>query len=131
MTERDYSHVPLWHKLGAKQGSRIDVLHRPVSVVALEELPDGASRGRAGSDVIITFMTDAAKVSDEFARLTPKLADRGGLWMAWPKKTSSIPNSLDFNKVQHAGLSCGLVDNKVCRIDDEWQAVRFVRRVKK
>jgi len=131
MTERDYSHVPLWQKLGAKQGSRIIVLHRPVSVVALGELPASASRGRADLDVIITFMTDAAKVSDEFARLIPKLADRGGLWMAWPKKASLIPNSLDSTRVQHAGLSCGLVDNKVCRIDDDWQAVRFVRRVKK
>ena len=131
MTERDYSHVPLWHKLGAKEGSRIDVLHRPSSVVALGELPASASRGRADLDVIITFMTDGAKVSGEFARLIPKLADRGGLWMAWPKKTSSIPNSLDFNTVQHAGLASGLVDNKICRIDDDWQAARFVRRVKK
>jgi hypothetical protein len=131
MAEHDYSQVPLWHKLGVKEGSRVNILHLPGNIEELSTLPADASRGKAGVDVVITFVTASTKLQGEFARLTPTLTGRGGLWVAWPKKTSSIPNDLDFDTVQHAGLSCGLVDNKVCRIDDDWQAVRFVRRLNK
>ena len=81
--------------------------------------------------MILTFATRCARLEQEFVQLLPALADRGGLWVAWPKKASSIPNDLDFDTVQRLGLSLGLVDNKTCRIDDDWQAVRFVRRLTK
>ena len=131
MAERDYSAVPLWHKLGVKEGSLVNILHLPDNVEALSKLPANASRGKVSVDVIIVFVTSSTKLQDEFARLMPTLAGRGGLWVAWPKKTSSIRNDLDFDTVQRTGLSCGLVDNKICRIDDDWQAIRFVRRLKK
>jgi hypothetical protein len=52
-----------------------------------------------------------------------------GLWVAWPKKASKLETDLDFATVQQIGLDAGLVDNKSCAIDDEWQALRFVYRL--
>ncbi len=56
------------------------------------------------------------------------LTTAGGLWAAWPKKSSKIPNDLSFETVQGIGLAAGLVDNKSCAIDSDWQALRFVYR---
>jgi hypothetical protein len=53
----------------------------------------------------------------------------GGLWIAWPKKTSGVATDLGFDAVQQVGLDAGLVDNKVCAIDATWSGLRFVRRV--
>ena len=51
------------------------------------------------------------------------------LWIAWPKKASQIETDLDFATVQESGLGAGLVDNKSCAIDGDWQALRFVYRL--
>jgi hypothetical protein len=51
------------------------------------------------------------------------------LWVAWPKTSSSVESDLTFQAVQEIGLGAGLVDNKSCSIDVEWQALRFVYRV--
>jgi hypothetical protein len=53
----------------------------------------------------------------------------GGLWVAWPKKTSCVATDLTFDPVQEVGLDAGLVDNKVCAIDDTWSGLRFVVRL--
>ena len=52
----------------------------------------------------------------------------GGLWVAWPKKSSVLMTSLTFDRVQQHGVDAGLVDNKVCAIDDDWSGLRFVVR---
>ena len=64
-----------------------------------------------------------------FAALKETLAPADSLWIAWPKKASRIETDLDFDAVQRAGLDAGLVDNKSCAVDEEWQAVRFVYRL--
>ena len=61
--------------------------------------------------------------------LKATLEPADGLWIAWPKKASKLETDLDFDAVQEAGLDAGLVDNKSCAIDDEWQALRFVYRL--
>ena len=102
----------------------------PASASELQQLPPGAASARTDLDVIVIFATKTAHLA-KFATLLPTLADRGGLWVSWPKKTSKVPHELEFGTVQATGLKLGLVDNKICRIDDDWQAMRFVRRVKK
>ena len=57
------------------------------------------------------------------------LGDDGGLWVAWPKKTSGVATDLAFDAVQRIGLDAGLVDNKVAAIDATWSGLRFVYRV--
>jgi hypothetical protein len=86
--------------------------------------------GRSPYDVILLFAMER-KVLDK--RLDParsRLAPAGGLWVAWPKRSSGVPTDLDGNIVQSMGLSAGLVDNKVCSINATWSGLRFVIRLR-
>ena len=101
MPDRDYSGTPLSKKLGAKPGS----------------------------EVVVFFTTRRAELLERLPRLKATLAPADGLWIAWPKKASKLETDLDFDAVQQAGLDAGLVDNKSCAIDEDWQALRFVYRI--
>ena len=101
MAEKDYSGTPLSRKLGAKPGV----------------------------EVVVLFTTSRAELAARLPALKATLARADGLWIAWPKKASTVDTDLDFDAVQSAGLAAGLVDNKSCAIDGDWQAVRFVYRL--
>jgi hypothetical protein len=132
MPERDYSHVPLARKLGIGAGARVSLIGAPDGVQALlGELPDGvdiATQARAGTDVAVLFRTQARGLAPAFARVAGTLTPAGGLWVAWPKRSSGVATDVDFDLVQRTGLAAGRVDNKVCSIDPTWTAVRFVVR---
>lgn len=99
----------------------------------LGPLPEGAEIVEGPGeplDVIVLFVQEENDLANRFTRLAEMLTDAGGLWVAWPKKSSRIPNDLSFETVQGIGLEAGLVDNKSCAIDSDWQALRFVRRRK-
>jgi hypothetical protein len=110
----------------------------PVSAPAgfrklLGHLPEGAEivESPAGRlDVILLFVSEQADLLARFRDLAEVLSESGGLWVAWPKKSSKIPNDLSFEAVQAVGLGAGLVDNKSCAIDADWQGLRFVYRKK-
>ncbi|MGH2712238.1 MAG: DUF3052 domain-containing protein [Actinomycetota bacterium] len=132
MPDKDYSATPLPKKLGIKEGSSVALLSAHAGFV-LSPLPTAALvRDRAGSreDVIVFFATGASELERRFGWLKRRLDPAGGLWIAWPKKSSSIENDLTFEEVQRIGLEAGLVDNKSCAIDGDWQALRFVYRLK-
>ena len=121
-----YSGTPLPQKLGIKGGSR----------VRLAGAPDGFARSigvkpqtRGEADVIVFFTRDAARLRSEFSKLKQSLHSAGGLWVAWPKKSSGVPTDLTENDIRAIGLAEGLVDNKVCAIDDTWSGLRFVYRL--
>ena len=78
--------------------------------------------------MVVFFTTERAELERRFSALRDTLNDADGLWVAWPKKASAIETDLDFDAVQRTGLDAGLVDNKSCAIDADWQAVRFVWR---
>ena len=80
--------------------------------------------------MVVFFTTSAAELERRFPALKKALAPADGLWIAWPKKASKLETDLDFATVQRIGLDAGLVDNKSAAIDDDWQAVRFVYRLK-
>jgi hypothetical protein len=84
---------------------------------------------KPGAAVTVFFTTSRAELEARFGALKETLAPADGLWIAWPKKASRIETDLDFDAVQRVGLDGGLVDNKSCAIDEEWQAVRFVYRL--
>jgi hypothetical protein len=84
---------------------------------------------KPGAAVTVFFTTSRTELEARFGVLKKTLAPADGLWIAWPKKASSIETDLDFAAVQQIGLDAGLVDNKSCAIDDDWQAVRFVYRL--
>ena len=85
---------------------------------------------KPGAEVVVLFTTTQAELERRFTALKRTLAPADGLWIAWPKKASKIETDLDFATVQKIGLDAGLVDNKSAAIDENWQAVRFVYRVK-
>jgi hypothetical protein len=79
--------------------------------------------------VVLFFVTRRAELARRFPSFVRALETDGGLWVAWPKKTSGVATDLAFDAVQEVGLDAGLVDNKVCAIDATWSGLRFVRRV--
>jgi len=102
------------------------------------ELPDlpaevtlrGDLRGSAPVDVFVLFTPSAAALHRRLPACERRLAVAGGLWIAWPKKASGVATDLGEAAVRAAGLDLGLVDNKICAIDETWSALRFVRRLK-
>lgn len=125
---------PLVKKLGIKAGAEVAFVGSPGGFrAALAPLPHGVrvhSRPRGELDVIVFFTSQSAELARRFQGLARTLTAAGGMWVAWPKKASSIDSDLTFDIVQRTGLEAGLVDNKSCSIDDDWQALRFVYRLK-
>jgi hypothetical protein len=85
---------------------------------------------KPGTEVVVLFTTSRDELERRFGTLRDSLANADGLWVAWPKKAAKIETDLTFGDVQKIGLDAGLVDNKSCAIDERWQALRFVRRVR-
>jgi hypothetical protein len=131
-----YSGTPLPAKLGLKASSRFGVWAAPNDFAdSLGVLPAGvtvrdATRGSATFDVIVCFSNSRAELVRVLPRAQRQLDPRGGLWICWPKRTSGIQTDLSENDIRKLGLEAGLVDNKVCAIDEIWSALRFVVRLK-
>jgi hypothetical protein len=131
-----YSGTPLAKKLGIKPGHHVALLNAPDAFESLlVDLPADAVVTRdlkdaAPFDVILCFAADLRQFKAAFPAGVKKLAPAGGLWVAWPKKASGIRTDLTENVIRDHGLPTGLVDNKVCAIDDTWSGLRFVVRLK-
>ncbi|MEM9302548.1 MAG: DUF3052 domain-containing protein [Pseudomonadota bacterium] len=127
-----YSGTPLARKLGIKPGMRVLTLGAPAGFPdLLEPLPDGVTlltRSQKPADVIIAFADTPAILRRRLDAAIAKLPADGGLWVAWPKKSAVPDTRLSFDVVQTRGLSLGLVDNKICAIDDTWSGLRLVVR---
>jgi hypothetical protein len=131
MPEKIYN-TPLVKKLGIKENCRLVLVDAPDDFLSkLTPMPEGVetSPGRSELiDVAVLFVTEAAVLKKEFPKLRKRLAKTGGLWVAYPKKASKVKTDITFEVVQGLGLSSGLVDNKICAIDDIWTGLRFVYR---
>ena len=130
-----YSGTPLAQKLGIKAGSSIALVGAPSGFEAtLAGLPDAVTvRARASGsnrslDVIVAFHTARAKLERAVPGLLRALAVDGGLWIAWPKRASGVATDITEDTVREVFLPLGLVDNKVCAIDDTWSGLRVVWR---
>jgi hypothetical protein len=129
-----YSGTPLAKKLGIRSGDRVGLIEPPEGFEdLLTPLPENAETRRglqAGEDypVVVLFSLAADQLAEALPRATRHLPATGGLWVAWPKKASKIDTDLSFDIVQRAGLDLGLVDNKVCAVDETWSGLRFVVR---
>jgi len=126
-------------KLGLKPGARFGLVKPPADFTrTLGALPSGVAArpvaaGRSQFDVIVCFAPTMAEVARRLPTLKRRLDPAGGLWIAWPKKTkkpaSGRRTDVSENDVRATGLAAGLVDNKVCAIDDVWSGLRFVFRL--
>jgi hypothetical protein len=129
-----YSSTPLAKKLGIKEGSRIALVNAPEGFESeLGKLPDKAEfvRRVANSlDMILFFVLEERVLAREFAKHARRLVTNGMIWIAWPKKSSGVATDLSFDVVQRIGLDAGLVDVKICAIDETWSGLKFVYRLK-
>jgi len=131
-----YSGTPLPRKLGIKAGHRVALLGAPPGLSALlAPLPEAARlvtrpRAGAGYDVVLGFVSRAGELRRRFERGRSLLSVDGGLWICWPKQSSALATDLREGHVREHGLGQGLVDNKICAIDEDWSALRFVVRLR-
>ena len=134
MSTAGYSGTPLPRKLGIRDGCRVLLVGAPADFAAtLGELPPGVELLTPGTeelDVAVVFVLDLESLRAHFAALAAALQPAGGLWVAWPKRSSGVATELNENVVREYGLEQGLVDNKVCAIDATWSGLRFVRRLR-
>ena len=128
-----YSGTPLPKKLGIKERARVALLDVPAEVQA--ELTEALSSCELPNtsrvlDFVFLFSKKRSELTKEFSRMAKRLAPAGVLWVAWPKKTSGVHTDLSENEVRRIGLQAGLVDVKVCAVDEVWSGLKFVIRVK-
>jgi hypothetical protein len=128
-----YSGTPLPRKLGIKPEARLGLIGPPEGFdETLGELPPGVvvrRRLQGPCDVLVAFFTERAVLERRLPALKRALDEAGGLWLAWPKRSSGVPTDLGDGPVRELGLAAGLVDNKVCAIDGTWSGLRFVYRL--
>jgi len=128
------STTPLPRKLGIKPGARLGLLAAPDGFGdTLGELPPGVTirdSARGPLDVIVAFFTARRELERRLPTAVQALDPAGGLWIAWPKRASSVPTDVGEGLVRELGLAAGLVDNKVCAIDATWSGLRLVYRLR-
>jgi hypothetical protein len=129
-----YSGTPLPRKLGVKPGHRLVLLGAPEGFreVTLGALPDGvrvATRAQGIADVIVSFHTRRSDLARRLERLRALMEPAAGLWIAWPKRASGVATDITEDVVREIALPTGLVDNKVCAIDETWSGLRLVIRL--
>jgi hypothetical protein len=127
MTPAGYSGTPLPEKLGIKDGDTVVVVDEPDAV----DIPATTTRlpsEPATADVIVFFTTERARLERELGTLRRAMTPSAGLWIAWPKKASKVPTDMTEDVVREVALPTGLVDNKVCAIDETWSGLRLVIR---
>jgi len=130
-----YSGTPLPKKLGIKTDHRVALLHAPANFMeTLGALPDGVTLlrklDRKPVNVVLLFVRSSADLAAQFSPTNAALDHDGGLWVAWPKKSSGVKTDLTEDTIRVLGLECGLVDNKVCAVDGTWSGLRFMYRLK-
>lgn len=129
-----YSGTPLAKKLGIKANSRVALPHLPGEVQ--KELRDALAEcqiinlGKGTLDLVVNFVTSEKELRTSVSSWSRRLAPAGMLWIAWPKKSSGVRTDLAENKIREIGLADGLVDVKVCTINQVWSGLKFVVPVK-
>src|SRR5207249_5956514 len=128
-----YSGTPLSKKLGIKSSMNVAFVNAPATFSRTLDLPSEVTnnqRTRKPLDFVLLFVKSEKDLKKEFSRLAGKLKPSGMLWVAWPKKSSGVVTDLAFTNVQTIGLAAGLVDVKICAVNDTWSGLKFMYRLK-
>jgi len=128
-----YSGKPLHEKLGIKPCYAISILNNPENLEEFLQIPTGIGTSfnlASDRDLILSFHTEATTLEQDFPNLIAAIVTNGSIWISWPKKTSGMRTDLNENIVRDIGLAAGVVDVKVCAVDENWSGLKFVRRLK-
>lgn len=117
----------LYDKLGLKPEMTVDILNTPEELKKQFDLITTTNRP---VDFLLFFTASQEHLWSNFALLTPQITKNGMLWISWPKQSSGMKSDLNENIVREIGLKNGLVDVKVCAIDETWSGLKFVYRLK-
>jgi hypothetical protein len=132
-TMAGYSGTPLVKKLGIKPGQTLHVIDQPSNYFDwLTPLPEGLhvkAKLSGELDFIHIFVKRRKDFETVFPRAAKYLKKDGMIWVSWPKKSSKVTTDLDENIIREFGLGKGLVDVKVCAVDDVWSGLKFVFRL--
>ena len=128
-----YSGTPLWKKLGYKEGESAYVEGAPVTYLAMLELPAEISvrwveRASAGIAFVHLFVSSRAKLEKKLQSLRKTIRPDGVIWVSWPKKSSSVVTDITEDVVRDIALPLGLVDIKVCAVDEVWSGLKLMIR---
>jgi hypothetical protein len=128
-----YTGTPLDKKLGIKCGHNVVLLNPPLSFERTLPLPDDVrvshSLKMPPVDIVICFVDRLEDLEKKFSLIASRLHPAGGFWIAWRKPGSRRSTDISEDIVRRIGLAAGMVDNKVCSIDDNWSALRLVLRL--
>jgi len=127
-----YSGTPLPKKLGLKAGQDVALLGAPedftTQLGAIVNDLHIKTQARGHADLILLFVQSRGELKRRLSTAQRMLNDGGSVWIAWPKRASSIVTDLTQQHIRETGLASGLVDYKICAIDDTWSGLRFARR---
>lgn len=121
--------MPLSAKLGVTEGVGLALLHATADFIWTPPVGVRVTRrARGHADVVLAFFTRSTQLEHEIEARGQCVLPDGSLWVAWPKRTSGVATDLTDHAARALALPIGLVDNKVCAIDQTWTALRFVWR---
>jgi len=134
MKTSGYSGTPLAKKLGLKSGFKVSFINAPTDYFSyfsnlpkdLIEITDNSQK----KDFIHFFTKSAEQLNEIINHLKEEIEQNGIIWISWPKKASKIETDLNGNIVREIGLKSGLVDIKVCAVNEIWSGLKFVIPVK-
>jgi hypothetical protein len=122
-----YSGTPLARKLGFKEGMRVAYVNPPDGF-AVDGIEDVRARLGKGTDLVVFFTKERRAIERRLPALRRAIEPDGMLWVAWPKRASGIRTDMTEGAVREIALPTGLVDTKVCAIDEVWSGLRLVVR---
>lgn len=126
-----YSGTPLAAKLGIRERSRLFLSGAPKNYLKLVALPEGARVVRkidGKTDIVHVFVSDKARLSPLLRASLAAIRPDASIWVSWPKKSSKVPTDITEDTIREVALPMGLVDVKVCAVDEVWSGLKLVVR---
>ena len=133
MQTAGYSGTPLIKKLGIKEGFKISLYNQPDYYFSLfTDFPSGVKiiNNKTKGDFIHYFVKEAKQLLKDFIKLKNQIEQNGMIWISWPKKSSKVETDITEDVIRNIALRNGLVDIKVCAVDETWSALKLVIPVK-
>lgn len=127
-----YSGTPLAKKLGIKEGFKIALFHQPEYYFNLfTDFPaDVIINGNSKADLIHYFVKEEKQLAKDILKLKNNIGQNGMIWVSWPKKSSKVETDITEDVIRNHALKNGLVDIKVCAVDETWSGLKLVIPVK-